>query len=158
MIKRRRNLKLIKGFTLLELIVVIIIVGILATLGITTYANQVEYSRTAEVRAKASTMRKLAYEYYLKNGTLNGIQGSDVGVESCSSNNYFEYGLWTRTSDCVLFGGYRCSSGGKSPNVSVRYYYYMEYHPDTGKSNWYCYPNDGSGLGCFGLPHNGECG
>ncbi|MDD4894279.1 MAG: prepilin-type N-terminal cleavage/methylation domain-containing protein [Candidatus Omnitrophica bacterium] len=146
-----------KGFTLLELIVVIIIVGILATVGLATYTNQIEYSRTAEVRAKASTMRKLAYEYYLKNGTLDGIRSSDVGGQSCSSTTYYEYSLWTRTSSCVLFGGFRCSSGGKTPQAPVRYYYYMEYHPNTGKANWYCYYSGDKNTGCFGLSPYGEC-
>lgn len=39
-----------KGFTLLELIIVIIIIGILATLGLTQYARMVERGRGAEAR------------------------------------------------------------------------------------------------------------
>jgi prepilin-type N-terminal cleavage/methylation domain-containing protein len=40
-----------KGFTLLELIVVIVIIGVLATLGLTQYASMVERGRSAEAKA-----------------------------------------------------------------------------------------------------------
>ena len=149
---------LTSAFTLVELIIVIIIVGILASLGLTQYEKVVEKSRTAEAKVRIGVMRNLAYQYYLENGSVDGITASDVAGESCSSNNFFEYNRWTRSSDCVLLGGYRCSSGGKSPNVPVRYYYYIEFHPSTGKTTWHCYYSGDSGTGCFGLTPQGECG
>lgn len=45
-----------KGFTLLELIVVIIIIGILATLGFTQYTKVVEKGRTAEAKSVLGRM------------------------------------------------------------------------------------------------------
>lgn len=48
-----------KGFTLLELIIVIIIVGILATLGFVQYASVIERGRFAEARANLGTLRQL---------------------------------------------------------------------------------------------------
>ncbi|MDD5130223.1 MAG: prepilin-type N-terminal cleavage/methylation domain-containing protein, partial [Candidatus Omnitrophica bacterium] len=39
-----------KGFTLVELIIVVIIVGILASIGLTQYNKVVEKSRAAEAR------------------------------------------------------------------------------------------------------------
>ncbi len=111
------------GFTLMELIIVIIIVGILAIVGLTTYTNQTESSRVSEAKANVSAMRKLAYEYYLKNGTYTGLANKDVGIgsatneipSSCNSNNYFRYNAYDNGAASGAFTAYRCTSGGKSP-------------------------------------------
>jgi len=140
-----------RSFTLLELIIVIIIVGILATLGLSTYTNQLEYARTAEARANVGAMRKLAYEYYLKNGSLDNIQRSDVGVDyTCTSTNFYRYTRGNYTTYVSLIAE-RCTRSGKTPNASRRYYYYLRYYPGTGQSTWYCYYTD-NGSSCFGLP------
>ena len=70
-----------RGFTLIEIIIVIIIVGILAAAGITQYSLMVEKSRLAEAKIRIGAMRQLAHEYYMNNGTVMGIAYSDVGVD-----------------------------------------------------------------------------
>ena len=46
-----------KGFTLLELIIVIIILGILATIGVSQYQGTIEKGREAEARSILGSMR-----------------------------------------------------------------------------------------------------
>ncbi len=46
-----------KGFTLLELIVVVVIIGVLATLGFTQYSRAVEKGRSSEARMILGTIR-----------------------------------------------------------------------------------------------------
>ena len=117
-----------RGFTLLELIVVIIIIGVLATLGLTQYGSMVEKGRGAEFRLIFGDMRKLAYAYRLANGTINGITNADLnmgpGVDQIPENNsgcrpshYFRYYIYPNdTSDPVVaLYAYRCTAGGKSP-------------------------------------------
>ena len=123
--------QLVWGFTLLELIIVIIIIGILATLGLTTYTNQIEYSRAAEAKANLGVMRKLAYEYYLKNGSFSYITASNIGGwASCTSTSYFSYYAGA-AAQYVELAASRCTSGGKSPNASRSYYYRLIYYPLT---------------------------
>ncbi|MDD4894435.1 MAG: prepilin-type N-terminal cleavage/methylation domain-containing protein [Candidatus Omnitrophica bacterium] len=140
-----------KAFTLLELIIVIIIVGILATVGLTSYTNQTEYSRTAEAKANISSMRKLAYEYYMKSGTYIGIISSDVGVgtgadqipNSANSKNYFYYGVsssYPPTASYVVMYAERCSAGGKVPNLSAIYDLWWKVD-STGVATQYAYRN-----------------
>ena len=141
------------GFTLLELIIVIIIVGILATVGLTTYTNQVEYSRAAEAKAKIGVMRKLAYEYYLKNGTTTGMSATDAGVTTtCSSDGFYYIEWWTSAcgGSCRYLVAGRCTSGGKSPNASRAYRMWMLYYPATGQSDWHCQYTDDSSA-CLGM-------
>jgi prepilin-type N-terminal cleavage/methylation domain-containing protein len=144
-------MKMEKGFTLLELIIIIIIVGILATLGFTTYTNQIEYSRTAEARAKISFMRKLAYEYYLKNGSIDSMTSSDLGMNTaCQSTDYFSY--WYTTGYGYQIGARRCTSGGKSPNSARVYLFGIVIGADVSGSVWHCRYNDGASEACFGYP------
>ena len=95
-------------------------------------------------------MRKLAYEYYLKNGSLVNMQSPDVGVNNtCASTAFYRYAVenWTNYANLVA---YRCTSGGKTPNASRLYVYYLTYNPGTGQSDWHClYTDDNSA--CFGL-------
>ncbi len=138
-----------KGFTLLELIIVIIVVGILATVGLATYTNQVEYSRTAEAKSNVSSARKPAYEYYLKNGTYVGISSSDIGIgasmglipSSCVSRNYFRYGISTTypaTASNMFIYAQRCTSGGKPPQASSLCYFYWVVNSSGATSQYGC--------------------
>jgi len=97
-------------------------------------------------------MRQLAYEYYLNNGTLTDITISDIGVDNtCTSTNFYRYANVSTTSTSVDLAAYRCTSGGKPPDTTRQYVFYMTYYPGTGQSTWHCsYTDDNSS--CFGLP------
>lgn len=139
------------SFTLIELIVVIIIVGILAAVGISQYSTTVEKSRLAEAKIRIGTMRDLAHQYWLENGDMTNIQDADLGVDGvCYPTDWHSYAIRSKTSTYVDLAAWRCTSGGKTPNASGVYDYYMRYYPSTGQSAWYCYYTDGSS--CFGLP------
>jgi prepilin-type N-terminal cleavage/methylation domain-containing protein len=112
------------GFTLLELVVVILIIGVLATLAFTQYGRMVEKTRGAEARQILGDMRKLAYAYRLANGTLTGIAYSDVNIGPgsdqipypCRSSHYFSYYVSVYVSDPVFRGvAWRCTANGKAP-------------------------------------------
>jgi len=138
------------GFTLIELIVVIIIVAVLAAVGLNQYAAIVEKSRLAEAKVRIGTMRQLAHEYYMNNGTLTGITYVDLGVgDVCAASGFYRYYL-SATSTFVQLLAYRCTTEGKAPNASRGYVYYLQYYPGSGQSDWHCaYSDDGSS--CFGL-------
>jgi len=121
-----------KAFTLLEMIVVIIIVGVLASLGFGQYTRVIEKGRSAEAKANLATLRQLElvyfqeYDTYTTLSTLDaGLPGTD-GAGGCSSTSfYFGYACNGSTGKC---GAYRCTSGGKSPNATT--FYHIELSPD----------------------------
>ncbi len=139
-----------KAFTLLELIIVIIIVGILAVLGLTQYTKQLESARAGEAKNNLGAMRKLAYEYYLKNGTLATFTNSDAGIgtdglpNSCSASYYFRYYTGPAGTTYVELKAVRCTSGGKSPQGTS--YTLDALYRSSGVTDYYCWPTGGSGF------------
>lgn len=117
-----------KGFTLLELVVVIIIIGILATLGIQQYAKMVERARGAEARTILGQIRGGAAAVRLETGTLVGSTLVQVGIgpavdripSVCRTTHYFSYNyVPTGLANPEEFTATatRCTAGGKTPDA-----------------------------------------
>jgi prepilin-type N-terminal cleavage/methylation domain-containing protein len=108
-----------KGFTLLELIVVIIILGILATLGFTQYTKMVEKGRTAEARTILGQLRSAQIAYWQEYGGYGGAVSNLIvdAPTSCVSTHYFSYAS-TGSSTAT-----RCTGvgSGKTPGATTGY-------------------------------------
>ncbi len=136
-----------KAFTLIELMIVIIIVGILAVVGLNQYSKQVEVGRTSEARAIWGHLAKRVMEYYLNGGVLSSITNADVGIgtastdipSACRSTNYYRYtvsGSYTATT--MWLHAYRCTSGGKEPQGSPWYYIAAHVNSNAGIYGFAC--------------------
>ena len=101
-----------KGFTLVELIIVVIIVGILASIGLTQYNKVVEKSRAAEARMVLGTLRSAEFAEMSENGAYQTVANLAVGAPdgACSTTHYFSYVCASASGLCTAT---RCTSGGK---------------------------------------------
>jgi prepilin-type N-terminal cleavage/methylation domain-containing protein len=139
-----------KSFTLVELIIVIVIVGILASLGLKQYEQVLEKTRLAEVKMNFGIMRKTATAYYLEKGDFSLLTAADLGIgadfpSSCDTGYYFYYQRSSVTTTSVLLYAHRCTSGGKSPNYTGTQYHPYMYVYSGGTYSVGCQETLGSG-------------
>ena len=96
------TLKNKSGFTLLEIIIVIIIVGVLASLALPRLFSTVEFSRSAEAMAAIASLRSSLERCYLQNGaTYVGctLATLDMDDPKDSPNAHFTYAIDPTSED-----------------------------------------------------------
>lgn len=115
-----------RGFTLLELIIVVIILGVLATLGLTQYGRAIERSRGAEGRAVLGTIRTYAAAFYMQENNITTVTaagllmgtGLDQIPTACRTSHYFVYTFAT-AGTTITTTATRCTALGKNPNFTA---------------------------------------
>lgn len=112
------------GFTLIEIIVVLIILGVIASLAVTSYFEWIETARQAEALATIKNLRSRAEAFLLSHSNPVGIETSSyqaLGVFSSnelSSENFnyvvgFDRDYANPNSTVILVSAIRnCNNGG----------------------------------------------
>ena len=114
-----------KGFTLIELVIVIAILGILAMFAVPKYQGLVREARSAEARAQLGTVRSALSIYYAKNhgkfpasidgslfseGTVPYVEITDTAGNVLKNNNVA--GAATCNGDGIVQGSETTGVGG----------------------------------------------
>ena len=129
-----------KGFTLLELIVVIVILGVMATLAASQYTRMVEKSRGAEARNMLGIIRTNEAAIKQQNNACSTVP-ADAGIggeipSSCTTTHYFSYSLSGATGNSFSALATRCTSGGKNPNYTTPNTVQITSNFDNGLDSW----------------------
>jgi prepilin-type N-terminal cleavage/methylation domain-containing protein len=112
------------GFTMLELIVVVILVGILSSIALIEYTKTVERSRISEARITLGNLRSSANAYKMGNNSNPDIE--DLTIEAptaCIATHYFRYVLSSLSPNPTASTATRCTAGegGKTPDGPEAY-------------------------------------
>lgn len=89
-----------KGFTLIELMVVILIVGILAAASVPLMRGRIDKAKWAEANAMAGTVQTAARVYFAENGSVSAdVTMAELGFNTDDlTGTYFVEGDFTITS------------------------------------------------------------
>jgi type IV pilus assembly protein PilA len=137
--------KMQKGFTLIELMIVVAIIGILAAIAIPAYQDYTVRSKMSEVVLAASGPRTAVTESFQATGVmpLNPAEAG-LGAETDYASTYVTSVTYTQTSDTVgvitalatadVGGGVTAAMGVTLTGTGI---------PDTGMVTWNCAPAGG---------------
>ncbi|MCD4690206.1 prepilin-type N-terminal cleavage/methylation domain-containing protein [bacterium] len=88
------KLKNKKGFTLMELMVVVIIVMVLAGIGVPVYMNYIKEGKKSESYAIVDAVNSGSKVYFQRNGTyVGGTLANYLAADDVGNAQYFKYAL-----------------------------------------------------------------
>ncbi len=91
-----------KGFTLIEIMIVVVLMGILASLAIFRYQKATESAKVTEAVATLKTMWEMEYTYYVANGcpissdgviVYYGVAAADDAIDAENAQRLYQMGL-----------------------------------------------------------------
>ena len=96
--KKGRNL-LEKGFTLVELMIVIVIVGVLSSVALPNFLSQTDKAKATEAKSGITAILKQAQAGYLEDGAAPAVliadMTSDYGAPANDTQKFNYVGDWT---------------------------------------------------------------
>ena len=121
-----------KGFTFIELMIVVAIIGILAAVAIPAYSDFVTKARLSEVLVALDRVASAVTEYHALKG--NGTFPSDLSLVASGWTNRF--GLIEVINANATEGTYGIKSLKNLPSPVVNHYLYIRvrYDPNSGYS------------------------
>jgi len=91
-------MKLQRGFTLIELMITVVIVGILAAVAVPSYTNHVKRGNAQEAPSNLLAMKTQAEQYYADHPAV-GYTGFPCTPATATSTNKFDYVCTVPTRD-----------------------------------------------------------
>jgi len=87
-----------KGFNLIELMVVLIILGIIVSIALPAYTDQMIASRRSDGQAALLNMSALMEHYYTENNTYVGATAATLNITNLSQQGYYQLSISNLTA------------------------------------------------------------
>lgn len=124
-----------KGFTLIELMIVVAIIGILAAVAIPAYQDYTTRAKVSEVLGFASSMKTSLSECGLTSGDIDTCTANTAGIDTTSVANSSDYisGVAINNGDIVITPNWsELGVSGVSGNIT------FESSQSPGGVKWTC--------------------
>jgi type IV pilus assembly protein PilE len=112
------SMKVQKGFTLIELMIVVVIVGILSVVALPTYTNSLIRGRVPEATANLASKRVQMEQSYQDNRTYVGGSGCTLDT---TSSKYFDFSCTPSPGVAPTTTVYTIQAAGKSSMLGFTY-------------------------------------
>lgn len=121
-----------RGFTLIELMVVVVIIGVLAAISVPMYSNYTKRAKVTEGLLLASPVKIAVTEYAIEQNTnpITGASNSAVGVAAATDLAGTSVSAITVGENGTVTIDYKNALG----NLTL----VPTYKPDTGNLTWAC--------------------
>ncbi|NBC48808.1 MAG: prepilin-type N-terminal cleavage/methylation domain-containing protein [Gammaproteobacteria bacterium] len=134
-----------QGFTLIELMIVVAIVGILAAIAVPSYMDYIKKAKASELMAAAGQPKAMISEYYQINGELPG--SAAVATDSLEGGEYISSVSWTGSALTIT---------GTNAVDSLVLTHTPTGDSTTGVVTWACTSSGASGIAPSTCPPGGD--
>ena len=131
-----KNRKAKKGFTLIELMIVVAIIGILAAVAIPKFADLVTKSKEASVKGNLGAVRSAVSIYYSE---TEGIYPGNLHQGLCLNNKYMPPTAGQQALGTVIIPRHATSGVDPNPGHDYGVVLYDDVYTDTDQSNGYSF-------------------